>query len=134
MGLCEAMASGCAVIATEYNDSVFDIIEPGRNGIVVPCDDEAALAAFREQLGERYVSVEPMVLETYSSDASHHSGGIAGAVLFPRTTQHVSDALKLCSKFGIQVTACLCDELFSFLVVSRMGNVFEGCHRGQMLH
>ena len=44
MGLCEAMAFGCPVIATQYNTSVFDLIRPGENGLVVRCDDKQALS------------------------------------------------------------------------------------------
>jgi len=44
MGLCEAMAHGCPVVATEYNAGVFDLIEPGTNGVVVPREDVNALA------------------------------------------------------------------------------------------
>lgn len=44
MSLCEAMANGCPVIATKYSNSVFDIIAPGNNGIVIPPNDSKALS------------------------------------------------------------------------------------------
>ena len=45
MALCEAMACGLPVIATEYHAAVSDIIEDGQNGILVPTGDSEALAA-----------------------------------------------------------------------------------------
>ena len=44
MALCEAMASGCAVVAAEYNESVYDLIRPDENGMVVPREDAGALS------------------------------------------------------------------------------------------
>ena len=61
MALGEAMASGCAVVAAEYNASVYDLIRPDENGMVVPREDAGALsealrvlmsdAALRTRLG-----------------------------------------------------------------------------------
>lgn len=42
--LVEAMASGLAVISTEYHPGVHEIIESGRNGIVVPVNDPLSLS------------------------------------------------------------------------------------------
>ena len=44
MGLCEAMAHGCPVISTEYSSSVYDLIQPGSNGVIVPREDIEALS------------------------------------------------------------------------------------------
>lgn len=53
MGLCEAMACGLPVVATQYNPSVYDLIESGRNGLVVPVEDSAALAdALRRMIAD----------------------------------------------------------------------------------
>ena len=61
MALGEAMASGCAVVAAEYNASVYELIRPDENGMVVPREDVDAWsgalrvlmsdAALRERLG-----------------------------------------------------------------------------------
>jgi len=45
MALCEALACGLPVIATEYHSAVRDIVEDGHNGILVPPGDEETLAA-----------------------------------------------------------------------------------------
>lgn len=44
MGLCEAMACGLPVVASEYSPGVYDLIEPGVNGLVIPAEDSRALA------------------------------------------------------------------------------------------
>ena len=45
MALCEALACGLPVIATEYHSAVRDIVEDGHNGIIVPPGASAPLAA-----------------------------------------------------------------------------------------
>ncbi len=44
MSLCEAMACGTAIISTEYHDGIHDLVESGRNGLIVPPEDAGALA------------------------------------------------------------------------------------------
>ena len=48
--LVEAMVSGRAVISTDCPSGPADLIEPGRNGILVPVDDVVALASALERL------------------------------------------------------------------------------------
>ncbi len=48
--LVEAMACGRAVVSTNCSSGPADLIEPGQNGILVPVDDAAALAAAMEEL------------------------------------------------------------------------------------
>jgi glycosyltransferase involved in cell wall biosynthesis len=50
MALCEAMASGMAVITTEYHHDVREIVNDGENGLLVPANDVAALAAAMDRL------------------------------------------------------------------------------------
>lgn len=50
MALCEAMACGMAVIATEYHRDVRDIVRDGENGLLVPVEDVAALVAAMDRL------------------------------------------------------------------------------------
>ncbi|MFZ0485512.1 MAG: glycosyltransferase family 4 protein [Arenicellales bacterium] len=67
MGLCEAMACGMPVVASEYSAGVYDLIEPGVNGLVVPAQDSGALAgalgtlvgdpALRRNLGSRATDI-----------------------------------------------------------------------------
>lgn len=67
MALCEAMACGLPVIATEYNSGVRDIVQDGQNGILVPPGDPVSLAAAmmrlikdpreRERLAENSVEI-----------------------------------------------------------------------------
>ena len=44
MALCEALACGLPVIATEYHSAIRDIVEDGQNGILVPPGDAGSLA------------------------------------------------------------------------------------------
>jgi glycosyltransferase involved in cell wall biosynthesis len=48
--LTEAMACGLPVISTYYHSGVEDIITDGENGVIVPPDDEAALAGAMRNL------------------------------------------------------------------------------------
>lgn len=67
MALCEAMACGLPVIATDYSSAVHDIVENGQNGILVPTGDSKLLADAiihlinhpneRNQLAEKSVEV-----------------------------------------------------------------------------
>lgn len=50
MGLCEAMSFGCPVVATEYNSTVHDLINSGKNGLVVPAESVDELAAALRKL------------------------------------------------------------------------------------
>lgn len=50
MALCEAMANGLAVISTEYNAGVRDIVEDDVNGLLVPPENEQAVAAAMDRL------------------------------------------------------------------------------------
>jgi glycosyltransferase involved in cell wall biosynthesis len=74
MALCEAMAAGLPVVAMEYRPGVREIVHDGVDGIVVPGEDAAALAAAmarlmddedeRRRLGSRAVEV----VERYGVD------------------------------------------------------------------
>jgi len=67
MSVCEAMACGLPVIATEYSQGVYDLVQPGENGMVVPPEDVAALTgavrelirdtALRERLGNKATGI-----------------------------------------------------------------------------
>lgn len=50
MALCEAMSAGLPVICTRYHDGVEELVEEGRNGLVVPVGDSGALADAMRQL------------------------------------------------------------------------------------
>ncbi|RMH79172.1 MAG: glycosyltransferase family 4 protein [Calditrichaeota bacterium] len=50
--LLEAMAMGCAVVATDCPSGPAEIIEPGKNGILVPVDDADSLRNAMERLAE----------------------------------------------------------------------------------
>lgn len=62
MSLCEAMACGAPVIATEYHGGIHDLVRSGENGLIVPPEDSDALAdgmriliddaAMRKRLGK----------------------------------------------------------------------------------
>jgi len=67
MSLCEAMACGAPVIATEYNKGIYDIIQHEENGIVIPKEDVEAMTqaidrlasnkTLRDNLGSHAASV-----------------------------------------------------------------------------
>lgn len=44
MALCEAMSAGLPVICTRYHEGVEELVEEGRNGLIVPVGDYLALA------------------------------------------------------------------------------------------
>ncbi|MGE4504703.1 MAG: glycosyltransferase family 4 protein [Desulfovibrionaceae bacterium] len=50
VALCEAMACGLPVICTEFSSGMADIVTPGENALVVPCDDPEAMAAAMRRL------------------------------------------------------------------------------------
>lgn len=45
MAICEAMGVGTPVVVAAYNESVREIIQDGRNGLIVAVEDEQAVAA-----------------------------------------------------------------------------------------
>lgn len=53
MVLNEAAAAGLPLVASEVAGAAYDLIEPGRNGLLVPADDPAALAEALRQAGAR---------------------------------------------------------------------------------
>ncbi len=62
--LLEAMALGCASIATDCPSGPRDIIEHGQNGLLVPVEDITALASALEQL-----AFDPAAAETMAASA-----------------------------------------------------------------
>jgi len=67
MSLCEAMACGAPVIATEYNKGIYYSIQHEENGIVIPKEDVEAMAqaidrlasnkTLRDKLGSHAASI-----------------------------------------------------------------------------
>ena len=74
MALCEAMACGLPVVATEYHSGVRDIVQDGVNGVIVPREDIDALAAAMGRLmadrvaRERLATQARRIVDRYGVD------------------------------------------------------------------
>jgi D-lactate dehydrogenase (cytochrome) len=63
---------------------------------------EATIAALRDVLGER-LSTGPSILDQHSHDEAYTRPVLPDAVVFPETTEEVSQILKTCSQHGCPV-------------------------------
>lgn len=74
LALCEAMACGLPVIATEYHEGVREIVQDGVNGVLVPSENPDALASAMERLisdenERRRLGLEAMrILERFGTE------------------------------------------------------------------